>query len=135
MWKKLSQHHTLLDRRPKNSGRPSTARNQDNIEAVRELLESECDREPDEIGSSSRRNDLNLSKSSFNRITKHDLKLHPYRLLRLQKATPQHVQLRVKMGRLLSRKTKPWFGNLCVSDEAWFTLGGHVYNRKNTVIY
>ena len=34
-----------------------------------------------------------------------------------------------------SRKDKVWYSNLCVSDEAWFTLGGHVFNRKNTVIY
>ena len=39
------------------------------------------------------------------------------------------------MGRLLSRKPIQWFKNLCVSDEAWFTLTGHVFNRQNTVCY
>ena len=39
------------------------------------------------------------------------------------------------MARLLSRKPNEYYRNLCVSDEAWFTLGGHVFNQKNTVIY
>ena len=121
---KLKTFHTLQNRRPNVSGRPRTARTDENVDAVRELLADEKDRNPDDVGSSCRRNDLDISKSSFSRITKFDLKLHPYKLLRLQKVTPHHAQLRVQMGRILSRKTKAWFETLCVSDEAWFTLGG-----------
>ena len=39
------------------------------------------------------------------------------------------------MGGFLSGKSKAWFEHLSVSDEAWFSLGGHVFNRKNTVLY
>ena len=135
MRKKLHAFQTLQDRRSTASGGSKTVRTPANITAVNNLLSEENERNPDDIGSSCRRNDLNLSKSSFSRITKHDLKLHPYKLLRLQKVTPHHAFLRLKMGRILARKTKAWFATLCVSDEAWFTLGGYVYNRKNTVIY
>ena len=39
------------------------------------------------------------------------------------------------MGQVLSRKPRSWYSKLSVSDEAWFSLGGHVFNRKNTVLY
>ena len=45
------------------------------------------------------------------------------------------TEARVQMGRLLERKTFSWYSNLCVSDEAWFSLTGHVFNRQNTVCY
>ena len=64
-----------------------------------------------------------------------DLKLKPYRILRMHKVTQQQTVARLKMLRLLARKPADWFKNLCVSDEEWFTLSGHVYNRQNTVCY
>ena len=42
---------------------------------------------------------------------------------------------RVEMGRFLSSRPVSYFERLAVSDKAWFCLGGHVYNRKNTVLY
>ena len=82
-----------------------------------------------------RRHTEAIKKSSYNNITKKDLKLKPYRILRMHKVTQQQTVARLKMGRLLARKPADWFKNLCVSDEAWFTLSGHVYNRQNTVCY
>ena len=81
IWKKLHNHHTLETRRKGHSGRSRTARSAANIQAVKEALEAEVGRKPDEIGSSSRRNNLDISKSSFNRITRKDLKLVPYKIL------------------------------------------------------
>lgn len=135
IWKKLSQHHTVLDLHKGNSGRKRTGRSEENIAAVRAVLENQIDKNPDEIVCSSRRNGLNLSQSTFNRITRMDIKFHPYRVLRSQKITPHNVTLRLEMGRLLSLKSKEWYSHLSVSDEAWFSLGGHVFNRKNTVLY
>ena len=56
-------------------------------------------------------------------------------MLRLHKVTDQQREARVKMGKLLVRKSLSWYRDLCVSDEAWFTLSGHVFNRQNTVCY
>ena len=60
-------------------------RNQENIQSVKHLLEGEKDRKPDQPGSSCRRNMLNISKSSFNRIVLKDLGWRPYKILRRQK--------------------------------------------------
>ena len=135
MRKGLQTNQTLLDRRTTNSGGGKSIRTEENIQMVKDYLEAEVERNPDEIGSSARRNDLPFTNSSFNRITKKDLKLHPYKIIRQQKVSAEHAFLRLQMGRILSRKPRSWFSNLCVSDEAWFSLGGHVFNRKNTVLY
>ena len=135
VWKKLQIHHTVLDLKKGNCGRKKTGRSEENIERVKALLENQSEKRPDEIVCSSRRNDLNLSQSTFNRITRLDIKFHPYKILRRQKISPHNINLRFNMGKLLSRKSKAWFEHLSVSDEAWFSLGGHVFNRKNTVLY
>ena len=96
---------------------------------------NESGRKPDEIGSSARRNSLGLSKSTFNRITRNDLHLTPYKILKHQKLTPQNEAARLEMGRFLSNRPNSYFERLSVSDEAWFSLGGHVFNKKNTVLY
>ena len=80
--KKLHTHQTLDNRRKGNVGRPRSARTPANIRAVKEALEAEADRKPDQVGSSSRRNNLSISKSTFNRITRKDLKLSPYKIPR-----------------------------------------------------
>ena len=72
---------------------------------------------------------LGISKSVYNRITKYDLKLTPYKILRVHKVNEVQAEARLKMGRLLVRKPLSLFGDLCVSDEAWFSLSGHVFNR------
>lgn len=131
----LHRNKNLSDQRKGKSGRRVTVRNQENIEAVRSLLESEQSRKPDQAGSTCRRNILNISKSSFHRIVKKDLCWKPYRIIRRQKITQANAQMRLKMGRYLARKPKRYFENLIVSDEAWFTLGGHVMNRQNNVLY
>ena len=66
--RKYQNTGTSLNRNKSNSGRRITARNEVNIAAVRELLE-ETPR-----GVSARRNAVAVSKSSFNRITKLDIR-------------------------------------------------------------
>ena len=72
--RKYQNTGTSLNRNKSNSGRRRTARNEANIAAVRELLE-ETPR-----GVSARRNAVAILKSSFNRITKLDIRWHPYRM-------------------------------------------------------
>ena len=135
MWKELNSRYTVKDERKGNFGILRTGRSEENIKAVKELLASEITKQPDEIGSSSRRDSVSLSSATSNRICRQDLNLRPYKLLRVQKITEHNKEMRLNMARLLSRKPNEYYRNLCVSDEAWFTLGGHVFNRKNTVIY
>ena len=65
---------TSLNRNKGNSGRRRTALSEENVAVVRDLLE-ETPR-----GVSARRNHVEVSKSSFNRITRLDLRWHPYRM-------------------------------------------------------
>ena len=102
---------------------------------MRRSLERASSRAPGQQGPSARRHNEPIKKSSYNNITKKDLKLKPYKILRLHKVTDQQTVARLKMGRLLARKPASWYRELCVSDEAWFTLSGHVFNRQNTVCY
>ena len=131
----LNKHKNLLDQRSVSSGGGKTVRIQENIDAVKEVLENEMHRTPDQPGSTCRRNPLQLSKSSFHRIIKKDLGWKPYKIVRRQKLTADNVLMRVQMGRYLSTKPMSYFESLIVSDEAWFTLGGHVMNRQNNVLY
>ena len=135
IWKKLRNNHTVQNLNKGNSGRRMSGRSDHNIDQVRALLEDQVDKKPDEIVCSSRRNNLDLTKSTFNRITRLDIKFHPYKILRRQKISPRNVNFRLSMGRFLSGKSKEWFKHISVSDEARFSLGGHVFNMKNTVLY
>jgi len=135
MLEKLKSEFTLRDLRKGNSGRKFTMRTPTNIASVRMSLDKFLTRQPGRLGPSARRLNEPISKSSYNRITKIDHRLKPYKILRLHKVTNQQEDARLKMGRLLMRKPLSWFKDLCVSDKAWFTLSGHVFNRQNTVCY
>ena len=132
---KLKNKFTVLDQRKGRSGRRVTVRTDRNIAAVQRSLERASHRSPGQPGPSARRHSEQISKSTYNRITRENLKFKPYKILRLHKVTDMQTEARVQMGRLLERKTFSWYSNLCVSDEAWFSLTGHVFNRQNTVCY
>ena len=122
--KTLNEEKNLFDQRKGKSGRKITVRTPENINSVENLLESEKDRTPDQPGSSCRRNTLDISKTSFNRIVKKDLGWKPYKIVRRQKITPANAGMRLQMARYLVSKPKRYFENLIVSDEAWFTMVG-----------
>ena len=132
---KLRNRFSVQDMRKGNSGRKKTVRTPEAIASVKRSLERASLRNPGEPGPSARRNPQSLDKSSYNRITREDLNLKPYKILRLHKVTEEQTMARLKMGRLLARKSLAWYENLAVSDEAWFCLSGHVFNRQNNVCY
>lgn len=133
MLTKFRTSHTVSNL--KGRGPKVTARTPRNIARVQRECERAEDREPGEPGPSARRHAAPVSKSTFNRITKHDLKKRPYRIQRLHQVMDVQTAARVRMGRFLASKPLDWFRDLVVSDEAWFTLSGHVFNAKNTVCY
>ena len=90
--KKFQQHGTSLNRSNGHSGRRRTVRTQQNIAAVRQVLQNR----PQNV--SARRNGLGLSKDSFNRITRHDLGMHPYHI------HPRHELLPGDLPRLGTRR-------------------------------
>ena len=68
-----------------------------NIASVRRSLEKAATRQPGRPGPSARRHNEPISKSSYNRITKIDLRLKPYKILRLHKVTNQQVEARLNI--------------------------------------
>ena len=69
------------------SGRKVRVRTASNIAAVGRSLQRAATRKPGKPGPSARRHSELISKSSYNRIIKIDLKLKPYKVLRLCKVT------------------------------------------------
>ena len=74
-----------------NSGRLVNVANNWKVNRVRNCLERAADQEPDKPGRTARRNPLGISKSSFKCITKQHLKLHPYKITRVQKLQPYQI--------------------------------------------
>ena len=102
-------------------GRPKTARTEENIQNVQQSL-LQNDRR------SARRNSLSLTKSSFLRII-HDIKFHPYILVKRKKLKPEDPAHRLQFfNRFLNTVTNnPDFLNkMIVSDEAIFSMNSEV---------
>ena len=88
MMKKVNTKFTTMTMRKGKCGRKVTARTVQNIESVKRSLERASARRPGHPGPSCRRHDESISKSSYNRITKYDLKLKPFKFRRIHKVTP-----------------------------------------------
>ena len=89
----MKNKFTMLDMRKGNSGRKVSVRSPGLIAAVKRSLNRAATRAPGQQGPSARRNGLGIKKSTYNYITKHDLKLKPYKILRLHKVTDKRYQL------------------------------------------
>ena len=95
--RKYSNHGKSLNRNRGNSGRRSV-RTVENINAVRDVLQ-------DNPHVSCRRNPIPISRTSFNRITKIDIKWHPYRM---------HVRNELLSGDFARRLNfARWFNERC----------------------
>ena len=121
---------TCHDLNKGRSGRPRTAWTSENIELVRESLTQHSNR-------SSRRNGLELSRSSFHRIAKLDIKFHPYVMITRQKLEEgDPVQRMAFCNRLVQtvEQSPQFLDQLIVSDKALFSLNSEV-NTRNVIKY
>ena len=75
----------LGKRRPSARGGVEEVTNEAKVEEVSVQLDAESTRRADEPGSSARRNPFNISHSSFHKIAKKKLNLHPFRQRKNQK--------------------------------------------------
>ena len=128
--RKYSEAGTSLNLNKGNSGRRRTTRSEENIAAVRDLLQQN----PGNV--SARRNPLPISRTGFNRITRLDLRWHPYRM------HVRHELLAADLPRRL--RFVEWFNHRCrrenvlasliIGDEAAFSMNGEV-NTQNVHQY
>ena len=108
-FKKYQEHGT-------SAGRQRTARSAESIQWVRRSLQRNG-------VTSARRNGLGLSRSSFNRIVRCDLRFHPYVLITNQALRPQDPGLRLRFCQWFVQNCESnenFLSNLITSDEAIF---------------
>lgn len=129
--RKYEQEGTSKNCNTGHSGRPRSGRSAANMEAVRQRLADHP------RTTSARRNGLGLPKSTFNRITKSDLRMHPYRIHVRHQLTPPDFGRRENFSRWLLERCaadEQFLRFLVVGDEAGFTLNGTV-NTRNVIQY
>ena len=81
--------------------------------------------------------ELDVSRSSVHRNLKNDLQLYPYRIQIKQTLIQNDVTKRVEMCHWFGSKieeNRDFLQNVWFSDEAHFSLSGHV-NNKNSVFW
>ena len=127
--RKFRTHGTTHNRNAFNCGRLRTARSEENAAMLRAALQ-----ENGRI--TSRRNGLNLSQSTFSRLTRFDLNLYPYRMRRRHQLKDTDLPRRIRFGEwLLNQFRDPNFLNkIVIGDEAIFTMNGSV-NTHNIIEY
>ena len=126
---KYKTHGTSLNRNKGNSGRKISVRTDEQIDEIRELLIVN----PKVVA---RRNGVGISKTTFNKITKYDLKFHPYRIHRRHGLRPNDFPRRERFCHWFLRNCRnPRFlTNLIISDEVGFAMNGKV-NTQNVRHY
>lgn len=123
----------------KGSGRKRTARDEEHIEQVKELLDlnNHTKRHNGESGNSTRKiaKKLNISQMSADRILKDDLKLRPWKKTKGQKLTESQKKNRLDRAKALKER----FANgkqrqILFTDEKFFPIE-EAFNHQNDRIW
>ena len=117
---KATSHNLNKD----NSGRARTGRSQLNIDQVRQALQ-------EDPTISARRNPLvNITKSTFNNITRLDLQWHPYIMERRHSLRPEDLQRRMTYCQWLVNTQPRFLSDVLIGDEATFPMNAKVNSRN-----
>ena len=125
IWRNVQKYlssGTSHNRNRGNSGRRRVARSEENVAAVRNLLEEN----PENV--SACRNGLGISRSSFNRITKSELRWHLYRMHIRHFLLQTDFPRRVRFSEWWIRQCQCvcFTANVVIGDEAGFMMNGEV---------
>lgn len=133
--RKYDQTGTSRNLNKERSGRPRTGRSAANIEAVRNRLEQQRHAGEGRAQTiSCRRNGLGLPSATFNRITRLDLQLHPYQMIRRHELLPGDYPRRLRFCQWLLQQPPRFLEDFLMGDESGFGLNGMV-NSHNTREY
>lgn len=119
--KKFKTEGTTLNLNKERSGCRRTERTPENINLVREKLI-----ETPKI--STRRNGLDISKSTFNRIVKKDLSYHAYKMHVRHELLEPDLPRRLNFANWFLQKNARFVEDIVIGDEAAFHLNGRVNN-------
>ena len=127
--RKYENSGTSLNLNKSNSGRRRTTRTAENIDAVRDLLQ-------ENPHMSARRNPIPISRASFNRITRQDIKWHPYRMHVRHELLPADFARRLRFSVWLNERCRRenFLDSFLIGDEASFVMNGEV-NTQNVRQY
>ena len=109
-----------------NSGRRRTTRSEENVDAVRAALLQQTPRV------SARRNPLQISHASFNRITRLDLQWHPYQMFVRHQLLAGDFPRRLRFSEWFNQRCRGehFLDSLLIGDEAGFALNGEVNSHN-----
>lgn len=129
-WKELGAVRDLAGR-----GRRRIVRTERNVNAVREEMEKDVrDRSPKKTPRKLALK-LHISRRSVARIIKEDLRLKPYRKVRVCKLSDNNMARRLVLSNaLLRRFTDAMVRRIVFSDETYLKLDGY-HNKQNSRIY
>ena len=135
--RKYSSQGTSLNLNKGNSGRRRTARTEQNIAAVRTLLEQ------NRRDVSARRNPVEISSSGFNRITRLDgygchlrstldLRWHPYRMHVRHELLATDLPRRLRFAEWFIQRCRRenFLSSIIIGDEAAFAMDGEVNSHN-----
>ena len=128
---KFSLHGTSHNLNKGRSGRRRSARTEENVQAVQNLLNGD---QPNGEIISARRNGLGLSSATFNRITRLDLRFHPFQMIRRHQLLAGDYQRRQQFCHWLLAQNARFLENVIIGDEAGFALNASI-NTHNVRHY
>ena len=134
--KKYNEEGTSKNLNKGRSGRVRTTRDAQAINNVRLALQAYQPKQPQQPHITARRNPFGISKSSFNRITKTDIKWHPYKIRVVHELKPGDYARRLRFCNWFSQRAQNirFMSNIVIGDEAVFSMDGTV-NTQNVRCY
>ena len=126
LWKNIRKYQregTSLNLNKGRSGRRRTARTDENIRAVRELLQ----RDPHV---SVRRNGLGIRPTSFHNIVRLDIRWYPYKMHRRHELLDADLPRRLRFCQWFLDQHPRFIEDLVIGDEAAFFMNGRVNNQN-----
>ncbi|KAF2368238.1 Protein of unknown function DUF4817 [Trinorchestia longiramus] len=122
--RKFNEHGSINNRYKGNSGRKIIQRTENNIVIVQRAI-------TENPTTSVRLNETNLSKSTFHRILKKDIRFHSYKMQIKNELLPCDYARRREFCNWFILKDQRFTERLVVTDEAAFSMNGRV-NTQNT---
>ncbi|KAF2350943.1 Protein of unknown function DUF4817 [Trinorchestia longiramus] len=122
--RKFNEHGSISNQYKGKSGRKIIQRTVNNIAIVQRAI-------TENPTTSVRRNETNLSKSTFHKILKKDIRLHPYKIQIKHELQPCDDARRREFCNWFISKDQRFTEMLVVTDEAAFTMNERV-NTQNT---
>ena len=125
-WKNIKKYREECTSQNLNrgrSGRRRTAKSEENISNVRQLLHEDAH-------VTGRRNPLLISQVTFQKICKLDIKWHPYKIFKRHELLPTDLPRRLQFSHWFLDQGERYLDNFAIGNEAAFSKNGSV-NTQN----